>query len=93
MLKRYRDGRFDAEAGPSCVMLTIAITETNYALGDSWSDDVFHTTSSQHVWNRRGCSGHNRETISYIGYNSKYSGVQLQGLNIICKLLVKRAER
>ena len=63
-------------------------------LGDSRLDDVFDVTSSRHQSDqtRWGCFGNDRETTSCIVYNSGHSLIQLQGLHVVCKSLVKRAE-
>lgn len=60
--------------------------------GDSWLYDAFYPTLSQHIQIRRGCSGHDRETTSYImiGCNSQ---VQLQRLSASCKSLERHKEQ
>jgi hypothetical protein len=77
MLRRRWDGRSNARAEPSYAMPSIAVNYWFFrpvicdSLGDDRPGNAFHTTLFQHTWIRRGCSGHDRETMLYIGYNTR----------------------
>jgi hypothetical protein len=80
-------------------MIRNAVTGTNcwlrrhgVLLVDSWLGYALHTTLSQHVHIRRGYTSHDRGAISYIGYNSRHSLIQLQGLDEVCELPLERAQ-